>query len=159
MSGFTGKTVTTENVPGDVKGLRSNFSSFLQQQGFGGLNTGTPDLEAYQKLFQQQNEQTFAQAKESAGNLTGSGYGARIGRAAQEASTEQGGFLANLLEQSKQQNASRLAQVLMPFLTAGVASPTTSYQPGFLDYAASAGTSLAAGGAFNNTFGAGGTKK
>lgn len=108
MSGFTGKTVTTENVPGDIKGLRSGFADFLMKQGFSGLNTGTPDLDPYQKLFEMQNANNFAQAKESAGNLTGSGYGARIGRAAQEATTEQGGFLANLLEQSKQANASRL---------------------------------------------------
>lgn len=152
MSGFTGKTVTTENIPGDISGLRENFSAFLQNQGFGGLNTGTPDIEPYRKLFEQQNQFNFAKAKESAGNLTGTGYGARIGRAAQEATTEQGGFLANLLEQSKQQNASRLAQVLMPFLTTGVGAPTTSYQPGFLDYAVQGGTALAGGGAFNNLF-------
>lgn len=158
MSGFTGKTVTTENVPGDIKGLRSGFADFLMNQGFGGLDTGTPDIRPYEKLFEQRNAMNFAQAKESAGNLTGSGYGARVGRAAQEATTEQGGFLANLLEQSKQQNASRLAQVLLPFLTTGVGSPTTSYQPGFLDYAAGAGTALAGGGAFNNLFGAGRTK-
>ena len=158
MSGFTGKTVTTENVPGDVKGLRSGFADFLMKQGFGGLDTGAPDIAPYQKLFQQQNDANFAQAKESAGNLTGSGYGNAIGKAAERATVDQGGFLANLLEQSKQQNASRLASVLLPFLNTGVASPTTSYQPGFLDYATQAGTALAGGGAFNSLFGAGGTK-
>lgn len=152
MSGFTGKTVTTENVPGDIKGLRSGFADYLLGQGFGGLNTGVPDMAAYQKLFDQQNARNFAQVKEASGNLTGTGYASKLGHAAGEAATSQGAFLSDLLERSKQENASRLAQVLLPFLTAGVASPTTSYQPGLLDYASQAGTALAGGGAFNNLF-------
>jgi len=135
MSGFLGKTETVENVPGDVKGLRGGFADFLAKGGFEGLNTGTPDLEAYQKMFRDQNELTFAQAKESSGNLTGTGYGNRVGRAAQRASTEQGSFLASLMEQSKQANSNRLASVLLPFLNTGVGPPSQQYQPGFLDYA------------------------
>lgn len=158
MSGFMGKSVTTENVPGDVKGLRSGFADYLMNQGFNGLNTGTPDISPYQKLFESQRADSFAQAKESAGNLTGSGYGARVGRAAQQSTLEEGGFLSNLLEQSKQQNSSRLASVLMPFLNTGVSSPTQSYQPGLFDYAAQGASALAGGGAFNNIFGAKGTK-
>lgn len=153
MSGFLGKSVTTENVPGDIKGLRSSFADYLMKGGFEGLNTGTPDLQAMKDLWTQQNAQTFAQAKEASGNLTGTGYGNRIGAAAQRAGTEQGAFLSNLLEQSKQQNASRLAQVLLPFLNTGVGAPSTSYQPGFLDYAiGGAGqvfSGIASGGGFS----------
>lgn len=153
MSGFLGKSVTTENVPGDVKGLRKSFADYLMSGGFEGLNTGAPDVQPYKDLFTQQNKANFAQAKESAGNLTGTGYGNRIGAAAQRATTEQGGFLANLLEQSKQANASRFAQVLLPFLNTGVGAPTESYQPGFLDYAiggaGQVASGLASGGYFN----------
>lgn len=153
MSGFLGKSVTQEQVPGDIVGLRKGFAEHLMQGGFEGLNTGTPDLKAYQDLFTMQNERSFAQAKESAGNLTGTGYGNRIGRAAGDAATAQGGFLANLLEQSKQANASRLASVLLPFLNQGVGPPQTQYQPGFLDYAlqgaGQVATAYAGAGGFN----------
>lgn len=160
MSGFLGKSVTQENVPGDIAGLRKGFADYLTSGGFGGLNTGAPDLQPYKDLFTQQNAQTFAQAKESAGNLTGTGYGNRIGAAAQRTAVEQGGFLANLLEQSKQANASRMAQVLLPFLNTGVAPPSQSYQPGFLDYLTqgASGVLSAVGGAggFGQLFGGGG---
>ena len=99
MSGFLGKSVTTENVPGDIKGLRSSFADYLMKGGFEGLNTGAPDLQAMKDAYTQQNKSIFAQAKESAGNLTGTGYGNRIGAAAERASVDQGAFLANLLEQ------------------------------------------------------------
>lgn len=158
MSGFTGKTVTTENVPGDIAGPRKGLSTFIQQQGFGGLMTGTPDIDPYRELFKQQNAFNNAQAKEDAGNLTGSGFANTFGRSVARANVEQGAFLADLLERSKQQNASRFASVVLPFLTTGVGAPTTSYQPGFLDYAAGAGTALAGGGAFNKFFGAGQTR-
>lgn len=134
MSGFTGSTKTTENIPGDIKGLREGLASFLQNQGFNGLLTGAPDITPYQQLFKQLNDQNFAQVKESSGNLTGTGYANKLGAAAAKADTEQSAFLANLLEQSKQANASRLASVLSSFANTGVAAPTTTYQPGFLDY-------------------------
>lgn len=143
MSGFLGSTKTIENVPGDVKGLRKGFSDYLLKGGFSGLDTGTPDLQPFKDLFTMQTDQALAHAKESAGNLTGTGYGARIGRAAGDAATQQGAFLSQLLEQSKQQNASRLASVLMPFLNTGVSAPTTAYQPGFLDYALQGGAAIA----------------
>lgn len=159
MSGFTGKTVTTENIPGDITGNRQGLSEFIKNQGFGGLMTGTPDIQPYQELFKQQNAFNNAQAKEDAGNLTGSGFANTFGRSVARANVEQGAFLADLLERSKQQNASRFASVVLPFLTTGVGPPTQSYQPGILDYAAQAGTSLAAGGAFNKFFGAGQTAR
>ena len=157
MAGFTGSTNTVENVPGDIKGLREGFASFLMNQGFNGLNTGAPDITPYQKLFEQTNAHNFAQAKESAGNLTGSGFANKLGQAASQADVQQGSFLAQLLEQSKQANANRLATILSPFINTGVAPPSQTYQPGFLDYAAQAGGQVlgAAGGAggFSKLFG------
>jgi hypothetical protein len=143
MSGFTGKTETIENVPGDVKGLRSGFADFLMKQGFEGLNTGTPDIAPFQKLFAQQNDLALAQAKESSGNLTGSGFANNLGKTAARGATEQGAFLSQLLEQSKQSNSNRLAQLLSSFTNTGVGSPETVYKPGFLDYATSLGGSVA----------------
>lgn len=149
MSGFMGSTSTTENIPGDIKGLREGFASFLMNQGFNGLNTGAPDITPYQKLFEQTNAHNFAQAKESAGNLTGTGFANKLGDAAAQADAQQGSFLAQLLESSKQANANRLASLLTPFINTGVAAPTTTYQPGFLDYLTQGGSQVlgAAGGA------------
>jgi hypothetical protein len=149
MSGFMGSTKTTENVPSDIVDLRKGFASFLMNQGFGALNTGAPDISAYQDLFKQQNAENFAQAKEASGNLTGTGYANKLGAAARKADVEQTSFLANLLENAKQANANRLAQVFSPFANTGVAAPTTSYQPGFLDYLTQGGSQVlsAAGGA------------
>lgn len=161
MSGFMGKTQTQENVPGDVKGLRAGASQFLQGQ-MGGLNVGAPDISAYEKMFAQRNELGLAGAKEAAGNLTGSGFAAALGNYAGRAATEQGGFLAQLLEASKQNNANRLAGLVSTFGTAGVAPPSQTYQPGFLDYLTQAGSQVAgaagAAGGFGNLFG-GGKKK
>lgn len=143
MSGFLGQTKTIENVPGDVKGLRKSFGDYLTKGGFSGLDTGTPDIQAFVDLFTRQNEKNFAQAKESAGNLTGTGYGAKIGQAASDATLQQGSFLTNFLQQAKEANSNRLASVLMPFLNTGVGAPTTAYQPGFLDYALQGGAAVA----------------
>jgi hypothetical protein len=134
MSGFTGSTQTVEQVPGDIAGLRSGFASWLQNQGFQGLQTGAPDITPYQKMFEQQNAFNLAQAKEASGNLTGSGFANTLGKTVGRSNVEQGAFLANLLEESKQANASRLASILSPFLNTGVGPPQQQYQPGFLDY-------------------------
>lgn len=134
MSGFTGKTVTSESVPGDVAGTRGDFASWLGSQGFDKLATDSPDLEPYRRLFEQQNARTFAQAKESVGNLTGTGLTNTLGNAAAQASTSQGAFLADLLSRTQAANADRFAGVLTPFLNTGVGPPQQSYQPGFLDY-------------------------
>lgn len=160
MAGFTGSTETVENVPGDIQALRQGFASFLMNQGFGGLDTGTPDVSAYQKLFKQTNANNFAQAKESAGNLTGSGFANKLGEAASQADVQQGSFLAQLLESSKQANASRLAGLLSPFMNTGVGPPSQVYHPGFLDYLGQGGAQVlgAAGsaGGFGKLFGGGG---
>lgn len=153
MSGFLGKTETVNNVPTDVAPLRKGFADFLGKGGFEGLNTGAPDIQAIKDMFTMQTDAVLGQAKESAGNLTGTGYGNAMGGAARKAALEQGGFLANLLEGSKQNNANRLASVLMPFLSTGVSSPTQQHTPGFLDYAiggaGQAFSGLASGGFFN----------
>jgi hypothetical protein len=152
MSGFTGKTETISGVPKDVQPVRSGFSDWLLSQGFGGLETGAPDLQPYRDLFTQQNALNLAQAKEASGNLTGSGYANQLGKTAARANVEQGAFLANLLEQSKQANANRFAQLLSGFVNSGVGPDQQVYKPGFLDYAAGGATALAGGGAFNKLF-------
>jgi hypothetical protein len=147
MAGFTGSTKTMQNIPSDVAPLRQQLAGALGKQGFDWLSPNAPDISPFLQLFSQQNAQNLAQAKESAGNLTGTGYGNRLGAATQRADVEQGAFLANLLEQSRQANANRLASILSPFLNAGVAPPQQVYQPGFLDYATQglAGAAGAAG--------------
>lgn len=134
MSGFTGKTVTEDAIPSDVAGLRGNMADFLQSQLGSGLMLGAPDLAPFQQLFRDQNAQTFGQAKESIGNLTGSSYGNQMGRAAQRATVEQSAFLADMMNRNREANAQRLQNYFIPMLTSGVGPPQTSYQPGFMDY-------------------------
>lgn len=157
MSGFIGKTKTQSGVSPDIEGLRTGFADYLTNRGFGDLDTGAPNTDAYKKLFQQQNDQSFAQAKESSGNLTGSGYGAAMGKAAGQAATSQGAFLADLLQRSQDANANRHLSAILGLGTSGVAPPQTTYQPGFIDYLASGGGDVlsAAGsaGGFGKLFG------
>lgn len=145
MPGFAGKTVTEDAIPTDVQGLRGDMASFLQNQLGSGLMLGAPDLAPFQELFRRQNINTFAQAKESAGTLTGSGYGNMMGRAAGDAATQQGAFLADMLNRNREANAQRLQNYFIPMLTAGVGPPQTSYQPGFLDYAIGGAAAVAPG--------------
>lgn len=142
MSGFTGKTKTISGTPEEIMPLRKKTAGYLEGQDFGSLNTGAPDMTPFLKMFQDQNANTFALAKEQAGNLTGSGYGNAVGDALGKASTEQGAFLASMAEKSKQDNANRFAQLLASLTGSGVAPPQTGYQPGFLDYLAQAGSSV-----------------
>lgn len=135
MSGFMGSTKTMENVPGDVKGVRKGLAGAINEQGFDWLNPDAPDIAPFLELFSQQNARNYAQAKESSGNLTGTGYGNRVGRAMERGNVEQGAFLANLLENSRQGNSNRLASILSSFVNTGVGPPQQVYQPGFLDYA------------------------
>lgn len=162
MSGFTGKTEQMSGTPEEVLGLRQWLAQMLQQEGGQGLfSQGDSEdiLAPYRELFEQENMRTFAQAKESAGNLTGSGYGKIMARGAANASTQQGGFLANLLEQRRTGDANRMAALLQTMSSAGVGSPQYAYQPGFIDYLAEGikeGAKAKAMGGEGSTFNIGG---
>jgi len=154
MSFLVGKNVQQPNVNSATSGLDQELIKYIQGQGFAGLNPGTSvdaaSIAPYQKMFADQNAQTFGQAKESAGNLTGSGLGDSLGRAAGVASNAQGGFLANLFEQRRQQDASRFLQLILGTLGSPAGGVTNVHQPGLLDYAsqgAAAAAPFLAGGA------------
>ena len=70
-------------------------------------------------------------AKESAGNLTGSGFANILGETAGRSASQEGAFLADLLQRSRESSASRYLGLLgaVPGL-----SGQQAYQPGFLDY-------------------------
>jgi hypothetical protein len=161
MSFLVGKTRQDPNVTGDTRQAHAKLLQFLLGQGGEGLNRLFPGsevdpkaLQPYLDLFTQQNTKTFGQAKESAGNLTGSGFGNILGNKAAEASTMQGGFLADLFERRRAQDQSIFANTLIQGLGSPAGGVTNSYQPGFLDYATQAASSIApAFGAGGFTFG------
>lgn len=129
MSFLTGKQETSTAIPSDVVGLRKGLASFLQGQGFEGALSGLPqggDFSPFINFFQQSLSPVLAQAKESAGNLTGSGLGNIIGSTAGRSTSD---FILNLMNQ----RASRFANLLGGLTTQGV-SAQSGYQPGFLDY-------------------------
>ncbi len=154
MSFLVGKNVQQPNVNNATSGLDQELIKYIQGQGFAGLNPGTSvdaaSIAPYQKMFADQNAQNFGQAKESAGNLTGSGLGNSLGRAAGVASNQQGAFLANLFEQRRQQDAARFLQLVLGTLGSPAGGVTNVHQPGLLDYAsqgAAAAAPFLAGGA------------
>lgn len=159
MSGFLGGTKTVDNRTEEARNLSQGLGDYIAKGGFKGLNLGEPDLQPIKDLFTQQTAQAYAHAKEGSGNLTGTGYGARIGRALGETSTQQGAVLADILQRSREANSNRLMNVLMPFIGAGVAPSQTVYQPGFLDYALQGGAAVAgaagSAGGFGKLFGGG----
>jgi hypothetical protein len=139
VSFLVGKTNTKPNVSGGTSDMHNMLLEFIKSQGLGGLNPGTnPDpsqIEPYQKLFRDQNAQNFGQVKESAGTLTGSGLGNQLGIAGQRASTEQGAFLADMIERRRQADANRWMQVVLGTLGSPAGGVHETYTPGFLDYA------------------------
>ncbi len=147
MSFLVGKTVEQSNVTGQTGGVYKDLLNYISGQGFAGLNPGTSvdaaSIRPYQDLFSQQNARNFAQAKESAGNLSGSGLGNTIGNAAAAANSQQGAFLANLFEQRRQQDANRYLQLIMGSLSSPAGQVQRVHQPGFLDYAAKAAKAAA----------------
>ncbi len=160
MGFLTGQLGQTQGGgPGDIGNLRGDTANALSNAGFEnlfGFGQSTEELRApFEQLFAQQNERNFAQAKESAGNLTGSGVGNLIGNASQRASTEQGAFLAQLLEQRRRADQDRFAGLLSSFGTAGVTGPQSFFQPGFLDSLLEGGSSVATGLATGGFFNAG----
>lgn len=123
-----------EMSPGDIQGFRKQMLDFINNQGLGtalhGADQG-PDMAPFQKMFQQTRAEGLAQAKESAGNLTGSGFGNILGAAAGRSIAEENSFLAGLKENARQKSADRFLQLIgqVPGFVG-----QTGYQPGFLDY-------------------------
>jgi hypothetical protein len=145
MSGLTGKTKTTSGTPAELLPLRRDLSSFIIGHGFNDLGLGKDavDITPYQQMFAANREQALAQAKESAGNLTGTDYGGILGRAAGQSALQENAFLADLMERQRQAKYQRYLQLIGGFANSGVGSPQTVYEPGFLDSIISAGTNIA----------------
>ena len=139
MSFLTGKQKSGPSMPQDLGPLRQSIMEFLQQQGFGTAISGpqggpTLDTSPYKAMFAQNRAEAVAGAKEQAGNLTGSGLGNVIGAAAGRSVAGENAFLANLINSNQQAAAERYTRLLGGISTAGVSTPQTYYQPGFLDY-------------------------
>lgn len=135
MSFLTGQTRQNSTTPREVMGVRQGLGNYLRgldpsALASGRLPGGGEDLSDYQKMFAERRAYGLAQAKESVGNLTGSGLGNTIGTAAGRSISEENAFLANLLETRRQNQANRI----FSFLNQGVGPEQTTYQPGFLDY-------------------------
>jgi hypothetical protein len=161
VSFLMGKNEQLSGTDAAGQDLWRQLIGYVKGQGFAGLNPGTSvdsaSAEPYQQLFRKQNAQNLGQAKESLGNLTGSGVGTILGREAGSAATEQGAFLANLFENRRQQDANRFMQLVLGSLGSPAGQVQNVYRPGFLDYAGQGATALAGGGAFNGLFGSGRT--
>jgi hypothetical protein len=126
MSFLTGHT--KELAPGDVIDWRKKMEAMLS--GGQGPFTDVGDVSAYKDMFTQTRGEGLAQAKEQAGNLTGSGFANTMGEAAGRSVFQENAFLADLMNRNKQANAQRWAQ-----LGAGIPGMAgqMAYQPGFLD--------------------------
>lgn len=125
---------TKELLPSDLQKYRQQLLDFIGNQGLGTALTGGNvkiDMSPYQQLFAQQRSESLASAKESAGNLTGSGFANTLGAAAGRSASQDNAFLGQLLFNAQQGAASRFAGLLG--LPGGLAGQT-AYQPGFLDY-------------------------
>ena len=162
MSGFLGKTETVSNVTPGTGQAHDILLAALTGSGrgvggqlFPGTMVDNKSIQPYLDLFTQQNTRNLAQAKESAGNLTGSGLGNIIGARAGEANVEQGAFLANLFEARRREDANRFLQAYLGALGSPAGGTQTYYTPGFVAYLGQGATALAGGGAFNNLFGGG----
>lgn len=132
MPFLTGKT--SETAPSDVISFRKQLFDFLGQQGLGTALHGAPqdiDFAPYRAAFADRRAQTLAQAKEGAGNLTGSGFANIYGAAAGRSVSEENAFLAQLQESARQASAGRYMQFLS--IPQGYVGQMT-HTPGFLDY-------------------------
>lgn len=160
MSFLFGKQQQLSNVNPATQGADTAAIQWLMSQGFGGVNPAGPMptsfADPYRAQFAQNNAGVFGQAKEAAGNLTGSGLGNSLGIAAQRTANDQSSFLANLWEQRRQADANRFAQFALGLLGSPAGGVTNTYRPGFLDYLSQGATAAAGGGAFNSLFSSGG---
>lgn len=117
----------------------SQFSN-LQVPGF---NNGQPNpqLDAINKMFDATRAEALGQAKESAGNLTGSGYNNLFGSALATSLAAQQKQLADTGMQGSEDNQRTFAQLFQGFGGAGGATGSSSaYQPsGFSSLGSTAG--------------------
>lgn len=140
MSFLLGKTNENRTVSDQTAGAHDQLIQYILGQGYGGLNApvdmNSPEVGAFQKMFRDQNAMAFGQAKESAGSLTGSGLGNSLGFAAGQAANAQGSFLANLLEQKRQNDANRFLQTILGAFGSPAAQIERTRTPGLLETAA-----------------------
>lgn len=113
-----------------------------------GTIAGGPDsffmnhlLAPYQQMFDAQRSRDLAQAKEQAGNLSGSGYNNLFGDALNQSLGNEQGMLAQVMQSllgqeltRRQNNASNLLSLLLGLGTSGVGPGQVVTQPGPLDY-------------------------
>lgn len=143
MSGLTGQTKQLPNVNVDAQELIKQVLGFFSGQDIGqGLFPSVKPTEEqtkpYTDLFRQNNAYGQAQAKETAGNLTGSGFANILGNKFGEQQARDNAFLANLFETRRMQDANRFAGTLLGALNSNAAAVSNAYQPGFLDYGVAA---------------------
>lgn len=160
MPGLLGSQQQLPTTSKNNQQTYNDLLSWINGAGIQGLNPSvnpnSPEnqafLKPYMDLFATQNARTLAQAKESAGNLTGSGLGNTIGARAGEAAAGENAFLSNLLEQHNQTSASRYASLILGALGSPAGQVQNYYQPGIMDYllqgAGNVATAAAGAGAF-----------
>ena len=165
MGGHTKKIST---APQETAGVRTDVENFLRGAGPGKISGGTAPgtasvdqlgganspfmqniLKQLTPLFDQQRAETLAAAKESAGNLTGSGLGNTIGTAVNRSLGAQQAQLADFAQQGlqlemqrqqgdanrrfqgQQNDAQRFLQLLHGMSTAGLGPDTIQQSGGF----------------------------
>jgi len=133
MSGFLSGSNEWQRDPMFAPFAQNTLDLASRNQGSAFIPTDLSQIMSlYNPLFTLQNQRAFGQAKESAGNLTGSGLGNILGRSAQEQSTLQNQLIAGIMEgrlANNQQMWSTLAQLLTPG-----AQGQLTHTPGVLDY-------------------------
>lgn len=137
----SGNVNQSQSGPQDVGPLRDAMMQFLLHgtsapgSGFGsllvpGFGDGQPNpgLDAINKLFDATRANALAQAKESAGNLTGSGYNNLFGSALATSLAQQQKQLADTGMQGSLANQDTISRLFGQFGAQGVGS-TPYYQP------------------------------
>lgn len=151
---LTGHVEQFDSTPSDIQPLRAAIVQQLLQgvnglgNAYAGVLGGGPPpaqdtsffynniLGPYNDLFASQRSSALAQAKESAGNLTGSGYNNILGQATAESLAQQQALSAQTLLGLRAQELQRqqdFLRMLLGFGTAGVGGSQPYYQPGYLD--------------------------
>lgn len=122
--GLTGSLQPTVRTDTDALGLKhSLFAELGGVDPLTGLDKTGGIPPALTQLFQSQLDPVLAQAKESAGNLTGSGLGNILGAAGGRSLSD---FLLNMLNQRAGRATALTSQAISP--------QQLGYKPGFLDY-------------------------
>jgi hypothetical protein len=124
MSFLTGKMQLTTGTDPAAMGLKgSTLSRLGGVDPLTGLDSSGGIPPALMQLFHDQLGPALGQAKESAGNLTGSGLGNILGATAGRSLSD---FLINMLSGRANRATSLTGQALQP--------QPLGYKPGFLDY-------------------------